>query len=378
MKGSFKIQVLLLQALAVSFFLIASSVKVGASGKPEILSTHLGFLDQNGYYRVVGEVENIGDKSVQVRVNATFYSADNAVIASNPPYSYVMLNVILPGRKAPFEIVLGNKTASTLVHHYSLSASGQEYPSEKHSFLQIMQSTTYIDREGFQRVNGTVKNLATSNATGVRVAATFYNDKGDVVGVAYDYTTPSTIMPNHTNSFELELIYKAGNFSSYILTAESIEYSVVSPVSTLAVSLTLDATVVNSRANVSLQVHVVNGTLPVESASVQLVSDKGGVFNPQSGYTSSNGNFTATFTAPIVTTQTLITITANATKTGYILGQTQKQITVNPISSPPKENGKQPDLILWMYFAALVIVIAAIGGGVAIVRRRRHTQRTKK
>jgi len=364
MKGIFKRKVLFAVLFSVLIFLTASLEKIVASGQATIPPTHLGFVDKLGYYRVVGEVANVGDKNIRyVRVNATFYSIGNSVIAYRS--SYAMLDVLLPGRKAPFEIVLGNKTASALVDHYSLNVSSDEYQGEKPSILQIMQSSTFIDEAGFQKVNGTVKNLATSNATYVKVVATFYNLQGKVVGATYGYTKPSTIMPSHTELFELELGQKADNFSSYSLAAESMEYAAVSPAATtLTVSLSLNTTIVNSGANVSVQVHVDNGTLLVKDAAVQLVSDKGGVFNPQSGYTNSDGNFTATFTAPTVTQQTLISITANATKIGFIVGQSLRQITVNPISTP--------DLTFWTYFAAGALAIAIIGGGIVITKRKRR------
>jgi len=372
MKEIFKRKVLFAILFSVLIFLRPSLEKIVASGQATIPPTHLGFVDKLGYYRVVGEVVNIGDKNIRyVKVNATFYNIGNTVIANRS--SYAMLDVLLPGRKTPFEIVLGNKTASALVDHYSLSVSSEEYQGEKPPSLQIMQSTTFIDEAGFQKVNGTVKNLAMSNATYVKVVATFYNPQGKIVGATYGYTKPPTIMPSHTELFELELGEKADNFSIYGLAAESMEYAAVSPAATtVTVSLTLNTKTVNSGANVSLQVHVGNGTLPVKDAAVQLESDKGGVFNPQSGYTNSNGNFTATFTAPTVTQQTLITITANATKTGFIVGQSQKQITVNPISPP--------DLTRWTNFAAAgALAIAIIGGGIIITRRKRHRpkKRTK-
>lgn len=371
MKEIFRMSVLFFIMFLVSIFFIASFREVAAFGQATIPPTHSGFIDRHGLYRVVGEVENIGDRNIRYpEVNATFYDVNNTVIASSSSYSIVMLDVLLPGRKAPFEIVLGNKIESALVHNYSLSTVYEEYPLEKPSLLQIMQSTTYSDEAGFQRVNGTVTNLATSNATYVKVAATFYNAQGKVVGVTYGYTTPSTIMPGHAERFDIELRHKASDFSSYSLTAESVEYAAVSrEATTLSVSLTLNATIVNSGANVSVQVHVTNGTMPVKDASVQLMSDKGGIFVPQSGYTNSDGNLTATFTAPTVSAQTSITITANATKTGFILGKSQKQITVNPIL--------QPDLTLWIYFGALALVAAFLGGSVAIARRKRQKAKTR-
>ncbi len=99
---------------------------------------------------------------------------------------------------------------------------------------------------------------------------------------------------------------------------------------TLAVSLSLNSTVVNSRKNVSAQVHVTKGALAIKDASIQLASDKGGTFTAQSGYTNSNGDFTATFTAPSVSAQTSVRIAATASKSGYNDGSDYEYVAVFP------------------------------------------------
>lgn len=255
MKEIFRTSVL----LSIIFFVLASFIvsfgEVAASGQASIPPTHSGFIDKYGYYRVVGEVENIGDKNIRyLLVNATFYNAGGIVIATRS--SYAMLDVLSIGRKAPFEIVLPNKTTSASVDRYNLSVSWEEYSVEKPSVLQILETSTYIDEAGFQKVNGTVKNLGTSNAIYVKVVATFYNAQGKVVGATYDYTTPSSVPPNQTEPFELELGQKAGNFSSYSLTAESKEYEAMGFIlindgaiysTTTSVTLTLSATNTTSR-----------------------------------------------------------------------------------------------------------------------------------
>ncbi len=130
----------------------------------------------------------------------------------------------------------------------------------------------------------------------------------------------------------------------------------------LIVSIATNQTTVNSGANISVQVNVTNGTSVVKDASVQLLSDKGGTFTPELGNTDSNGGFNAIFTAPNVTMQTDLRVTAHAIKTGYLRGQGQKQIIVN--HSPP--DGK-----FWLYIAVIIIVVFTIGSGIAISRRKK-------
>lgn len=336
-----------------------------------ILPNHSGYLDLATIpvtYHVVGEISNVGTASLQsLAVNATFYDENNTNIASKS--SSAFLDVLLPGRVTPFEIVWVG-TMAYQIHNYTLSLQFEEFAGERAEALQVSKGAVYVDEAGFQKINGTVRNLVQSNATAVKVVATFYDAQGKVVSVAYDYTYPSTIMPMQTEPFELELNRKGVNFSSYSLTTESMEYAAVSPeVPTLTVLLNLDSTTVNSGTNASVQVHVANVIIPIKDATVQLVSDKGGVFSPQLGYTNSNGSFTATYTAPTVTQQTSITITATATKTGFIVGQSQKQVQVNPVSSP--------DLTPWTYIVVGVLAAATLVGVIVLARRDRQRPRKK-
>ena len=127
----------------------------------------------------------------------------------------------------------------------------------------------------------------------------------------------------------------------------------------LAVSIALDPKIVNAGTKVSIQVHVTNVTSDVKDAFVQLMSDKGGIFTPQSGYTDSKGYFTSTFTVPTFTTLTGIKITANATKTGYLSGQSQEQITLSP-NLPLDSSQPEPFPTTWIIAAIAIIAVVAL------------------
>jgi parallel beta-helix repeat protein len=145
------------------------------------------------------------------------------------------------------------------------------------------------------------------------------------------------------------------------------EYVTVYPLGTLFLSVTGTAgpSEVPPGATSTITIRVTDGTNAVSDATVVLSSNKGGDLSPTSGKTNANGYFTSTYTAPTATTETIITISANATKTGYISGQGQTQVTVNPSQPQP-----QSDLALWMYIAVVIIVVFAIGGGIALARRK--------
>lgn len=219
--------------LAIFFLILAflsnlAATPAQAIGQAAILPNHTGYLDLTTIpitYHVVGEVNNTNTVSLKwLRVTATFYDQNNSLIGSNS--SYAFLDVLLPARKTPFEVVWVGDGAKQ-IYNYSLTSEFSEYTGEKPLALEILENATYVDEAGFLKVNGTVRNIGESNATGVKVVATFYNDQGKVVGVTFGYTMPLTIMPSHTEHFDLELRPEGVNFSYYSLTAESTEYALV-------------------------------------------------------------------------------------------------------------------------------------------------------
>jgi hypothetical protein len=238
------------KSLLILFYLVGvflPSVHIArahTSSQAAILPNYTGYLDLTTIpitYHFVGEINNTGTVSLKwLRVTATFYGQSNSLIGSNS--SYAFLEVLLPARKTPFEVVWVGEGANQ-IYNYSLALEYSEYAGqEKPLALQILASSTYVDQAGFLKLNGTIKNVGMSNATYVKAVATFYQADGLVAGTAYDYTMPSTIMPNSTAPFELELRRNGVTLSYYSITAESEEYTIVqeflSPILMLLTTLT--------------------------------------------------------------------------------------------------------------------------------------------
>ncbi len=102
----------------------------------------------------------------------------------------------------------------------------------------------------------------------------------------------------------------------------------------LKVNVTSHFTSLNSAAQSLITVHNTDGINPVQGATVNLVSDNGGIFSPQSGITDTNGDFKSIFNAPTVTTQIICRISAQASKIGYNNGSGYVDVTINPIPWP--------------------------------------------
>lgn len=224
-KAVSRIMLILLIVSTLTFTLNIRSVY--AAAQVNIL-THSGWLDSVGYYHVSGEVENVGDTPASfVKVTATFYDSGDTVVATS--FTYAMLDVLLPGRKSPFEVLLVDTTQAAKVHRYSLGVTFST-TSPIPIGLEILSNSSYIDEAGYMHVVGEIKNIEIGTATYVKVMATFYNSTGNVVATAFTYSDPSDIDPGQKAPFEVLLIYtnRVLLVATYALTAESNQYAMVS------------------------------------------------------------------------------------------------------------------------------------------------------
>ncbi len=135
----------------------------------------------------------------------------------------------------------------------------------------------------------------------------------------------------------------------------------------LNVNVTSHFSELNSAAQSAITVHVTDGTNPVQGASVNLVSDNGGMFSPQSGITDANGDFNSIFNAPNVTSQIICRILGQVSKTGYNDGSGYVEVTINPIPWPmfrhnlnhtgqsPYDTSSNPGKLKWKFLTGAYI-----------------------
>jgi hypothetical protein len=200
---------------------------VEAAGDVTIVSHSSFYTSLNTLY-IVGEVENTGDVSTEfTKVTATLYDSEDAVIDTT--VGYATLDILPPGRKSPFYIMILEDDGALDVDHYSLTVSWSDADEEKESVLEILSSSSDTDALDFLHVTGEIKNTGSATANEVMVSATFYDSEGTVVGRDWEYAEPENLSPDQTGTFDVELIYSGqiAKVASYSLTAESQEYSLV-------------------------------------------------------------------------------------------------------------------------------------------------------
>ncbi|MCG2827483.1 MAG: right-handed parallel beta-helix repeat-containing protein [Thermoplasmatales archaeon] len=172
--------------------------------------------------------------------------------------------------------------------------------------------------DGTNPVSGATVNLASNN--GGSFTSVTDNDNGTYTAT---FTTP-TVTTQTICRITAEVTktgYDSG--SGYV---DVTVNPVIQP--TLTVTVSANPTTVSSDETSTITITVTDGTNPIAGTIVSLQSDNGGSF---SSVTDNGGTYTATFTAPTVSSQTVCGVTANATKTGYTSGSNYVNVTVNPV-----------------------------------------------
>ena len=208
--------------LAVCFLLLLP----GRAFADVAVLSHEGYIDSFGYYHVAGEVQNAGDQAVRsVKIDVTFYNASGIAVASR--FDMAMLDIILVGRKSPFDVILRDSAQSAQVVDFGINVTFSATDSIPVG-LDILSHSSYIDNDEVMHITGEIENKATEEALNVKVIATFYNETGDVVAASLAYLDPegSNLGPNETSPFDIQL---DGERVPYVygceLTAESAQYA---------------------------------------------------------------------------------------------------------------------------------------------------------
>jgi hypothetical protein len=139
--------------------------------------------------------------------------------------------------------------------------------------------------------------------------------------VSLDFTAPLTV--TYLNVTITATATKEGYMNGMGETVITIEPKI------LDVQITTNTNTTISEATLNLTVHVEYEGVPIEGANVTLIAANG-TFSISTELTDNYGNITSIFTAPPVNNQSLIVITAYATKARYAEGQDQIAITDNP------------------------------------------------
>ncbi len=132
------------------------------------------------------------------------------------------------------------------------------------------------------------------------------------------------------------------------------------PKLSVTVSVAPDTVFQGGTSQVAVHVNTTGG-IPVSYASVSVSATKGSI-NPLSGYTDDYGNFNTTYKASTVEASTIYTISASASKPGYIIGSGFSTITVNPHPPLNISISKSPATVIPGGTSNVTVHITTTGG----------------
>ncbi|MCI4323053.1 MAG: hypothetical protein L3K03_03375 [Thermoplasmata archaeon] len=127
---------------------------------------------------------------------------------------------------------------------------------------------------------------------------------------------------------------------------KTIENSNWAPVSTLVASVSSSPQIVPAFENATITVRATNSStaLAVGGADVTLNATGGGSFSQSTGVTAANGTFTVNYTAPRVTAEVPVVISAQLTTRNYTSAPAAVTVWINPVDPPtaPSAVGVSP------------------------------------
>jgi len=211
----------------ITFFSIAEA----ETSSDVIILNYDSFIDWDGYYNVLGEVQNIGQNPIEsIEITTTFYDENGSVVGTDTKRT--CLDVLLPERKTPFLTILKDKDISEKITTYGVQIISYQYCDWKPIGLKIISNYTSTDEHGWLHIVGEVQNIGYSATSSIRMVATFYNENNTVVEVDWidlPEETPFTdwLEPAEKTTFELLAFQRPWLITKYVLAAESWNYAII-------------------------------------------------------------------------------------------------------------------------------------------------------
>jgi len=192
------------------------------------------YIGDDGAFHIVGEIKNNLEAPLnQINVQVTLLDENKQLIGIKETSSLV--NIIMPGMKGPFDLILTNDEAKK-TKSYSLKLDYKISPP-KNQVIDIIESELSRDNYNNLMITGTVTNKGDITANTVAVIATLYDKEGNVAAVSRIHPEPDYLRAED-NAFFLVVIpdkIQTSGINDYTLIAESEEYAAVPefPVGTL-------------------------------------------------------------------------------------------------------------------------------------------------
>jgi len=363
--GPHKRLVLLILLLVASFSSLPAQVRAEITVK-----SHYHLIDDMyHWYHVYGEVKRsaTATSNYSVRVGVSFSYTDGS--PSDHVSADTLLDLVESQPRydtAPFHIILANATKAAKVSSYNFEL--ELWPRANFPYRRFTNSSAFYGVDHKCRVNGTVINSGTTNATFVQVIATFYSNT-TAVYADWTYVTNRNITAYAGSSFDIIAANKT-RVTGYLLQFQCNEYekTPTTPDFFLRPCPPLDKSVTQGESATYELRFVPNEVLPYTNPMTLTSSgqpqDPSVSFSPPSPFSSSQPRQVNVTTTPSTAIgvgigKFLITITAS---NGIVEHKVSVTLTVNPSTdfelsiSPPSRSVSQGN-------QAIYTVTARSGGG---------------
>ncbi len=184
------------------------------------------YIGDDGALHIVGEIKNNLEAPLnQINIHVTLFDENNHQITIKETSSLV--NIIMPGMKGPFDLILINNEAEK-TKSYSLELD-YKISAPKNQVIDITESELSRDNYNNLMITGTVTNKGDITANIVAVIATLYDKEGNVAAVSRVHPEPDYLRTNDNAFFLVSIPDKiqTSEIKDYTLIAESEEYAAV-------------------------------------------------------------------------------------------------------------------------------------------------------
>lgn len=154
---------------------------------------------------IVGEVKNNTDSNARfVKITAAAFDGTAQPVAEN--YAYALEDVIPPGEKSSFRVILSDVQAYTsYLLTVESSSSAAAWP-----LLEILNPQSAFDPLDSFIVTGSVRNQHATERKSVEIIVTMRDANGAVIGVGWSKASPATIAPGAQYPFKVEIYFWEG------------------------------------------------------------------------------------------------------------------------------------------------------------------------
>jgi len=244
---------IVLSILLTAIVLLALPHAVAAPSA--VIQNDSTFIDEAGYYHIVGEVKNTGDVWLQfVRVSATL--KDQAGVIVDTSFTYTLLDRLPSNIASGFDIVELDTGKSAQIRGYTLALEYREV-TPLTTALEILNTSSSKNSLGWLEIVGEVRNNGDTISEYTKVTATFYGADGKVVDVAFTYTDPHTIPAHGQQSFKLILssTTRSSLANTWSLDTQSNQYANIPeyPMPIMIAGVALSLAIVTLRRKESLR-----------------------------------------------------------------------------------------------------------------------------